>query len=140
MKKDTARLLEELQNFEQFRQFYNENRDYLLSETLSDYLKRLIEQKQLKKTEVIRRSELSEVYAYQIFSGLRVPERKKLLCLALAMELTIDETQQLLRCSGYSPLYVKLPQDSVVLYALCNRLSVVQTNALLFEYELETLG
>lgn len=140
MKKDTSKLLEELQNFEQFRQFYNENSDYLISEKLSDYLKQLVEQKQLKKTDIIRRSELSDVYAYQIFSGLRVPERKKLLCLALAMELTIEETQQLLRCSGYSTLYVKLPFDSVVLYALCNHLSVMDTNALLFEYGLETIG
>lgn len=140
MKKDTSKLLEELQGYEAFRQFYNENRDYLISEKLSDYLKQLVEQKQLKKTEIIRRSELSDVYAYQIFSGLRVPERKKLLCLALAMDLTIEETQQLLRCSGYSTLYVKLPFDSVVLYALCNHLSVMDTNALLFEYGLETLG
>lgn len=140
MTKDTAKLLEELQNYEEFRDFYDENRDYLISGKLSDMLQQLIEKKGLRKSEVVRTCELSEVYAYQIFSGLRVPERKKLLCLALAMQLNIEETQQLLRCSGYSPLYVKLPFDSVVLYAVCNHLTVIQTNAMLFEYGLETLG
>ena len=40
----------------------------------------------MKKADAIRRSELSEDYAYQIFSGLRVPERKKLLSLAYIRE------------------------------------------------------
>jgi hypothetical protein len=46
----------------------------------------------------------------------------------------------LLKCAGYSQLYVKLPFDSIVLYGLCKRMSVVQINELLFEYGLETLG
>ena len=83
---------------------------------------------------------MSEVYAYQIFSGLRVPERKKLLCLAIGMSLNLDETQTLLKCAGYSQLYVKLPFDSIIIYGICKKFSVVQINELLFEYELETLG
>jgi len=99
-----------------------------------------LESKGLKKAQVIKNAEFSEVYGYQIFSGIRVPERKKLLCLAVGMQLNIEETQQLLKCAGYSQLYVKLPFDSIVLYGLCKELSVVQINELLYEYELETLG
>ena len=80
------------------------------------------------------------MYAYQIFSGLRVPDRKKLLCLAVGMSLNLDEVQTLLKCAGYSPLYVKLPFDSIVLYGICKNLSVLQINELLFEYGLETMG
>ena len=94
----------------------------------------------LKKSQVIRAAEMSEVYAYQIFSGLRVPERKKLLCLAVAMKLTLDDVQTLLKCAGYSTLYVKLPFDSIVLYGVCKKLSVVEINEILYEYGLETLG
>ena len=36
--------------------------------------------------------------------------------------------------------YVKLPFDSIVLYGLCKKLSVMQINELLYEYGLETLG
>ena len=140
MKKDTTKIVEELGLCPDFATFYNENKDYLVTASLSELLAALIEKKGLRKSAVIKAAELSEVYAYQIFSGLRVPERKKLLCLAVGMGLDLDETQTLLKSAGYSPLYVKLPFDSVVLYGICKKLSVVRINELLFEYDLETLG
>ncbi len=140
MQKDTSKIVEELGLCPDFQTFYQENKDYMISGDLSALLAQLLESKKLKKAQVIKNAELSEVYGYQIFSGIRVPERKKLLCLAVGMNLNIEETQQLLKCAGYSQLYVKLPFDSVVLYGLCKSLSVVQINELLYEYELETLG
>lgn len=140
MQKDTSKIVEELGLCKDFNTFYNENKEYMISETLSEMLNKLIEEKGLKKSQVIKNAELSEVYSYQIFSGLRVPERKKLLCLAVAMCLNLDEVQTLLKCAGYSPLYVKLPFDSICIYGICNNFSVVEINDLLFEYGLETLG
>ena len=140
MEKDTSKIVEELKLCPDFTTFYSENKAYMVSESLADLLARLLTEKGLRKAEVIRRAELSEVYAYQIFSGLRVPDRKKLLCLALGMGLTLDEVQTLLKCAGYSPLYVKLPFDSIVLYGICKKLSVVELTDLLFAYGLETLG
>lgn len=140
MEKDTSKIVEELGLCPDFKTFYAENRDYMVTATLSQLLEQLLSQKKQKKAQVIKKAELSEVYGYQIFSGLRVPERKKLLCLAVGMELNIEQAQQLLKCAGYSQLYVKLPFDSIVLYGLCKGLSVVQMNELLYEYGLETLG
>lgn len=140
MKKDTSKIVEELGLCPDFTTFYNENKEYLITAPLSELLAELMTKKALRKSAVIKAAELSEVYAYQIFSGLRVPERKKLLCLAVGMGLNVEETQTLLKCAGYSPLYVKLPFDSVVLYGICKQLSVIQINNLLFEHDLETLG
>ena len=140
MQKDTSEIVKELGLSPDFRTFYSENKDYMVSADLSQLLEALLAQKGLKKSQVIKNAELSEVYGYQIFSGLRVPERKKLLCLTVSMGLNIDEVQQLLRCAGYSQLYVKIPFDSVVLYGLCKGLSVVEINELLYAYGLETLG
>ncbi len=140
MQKDTSEIVKELGLCPDFQTFYNENKEYMVSGTLSSLLSDLLERKGLKKAQVIKKSELAEIYGYQIFSGVRVPERKKLLCLALGMELSIEETQTLLKCAGYSPLYVKLPFDSIVLYGLCKNYSVVQVNGLLYEFGLETLG
>ena len=140
MQKDTSEIAKELGLCPDFQTFYAENKDYMVSDNLSALLAQLLESKGLKKAQVIKKAELSEVYGYQIFSGVRVPERKKLLCLAIGMELNIEETQQLLKCAGYSQLYVKLPFDSIVLYGLCKGLSVIQINELLYEYSLETLG
>ena len=138
--KDTSKIVEELAICPDFKSFYNENKDYMIKENLSNLLDKLLKKYNLKKSEIIRLAEMSEVYAYQIFSGLRVPERKKLLCLAIAMKLSLDEVQMLLKCAGYSTLYVKLPFDSVILYGICKKLSVVQINEILYEYSLETLG
>lgn len=140
MQKDTSKIIEELGLCDDFKTFYDDNKEYMVSVTLSQLLNDLIKEKELKKSQVIRQSELSEVYSYQIFSGLRVPERKKLLCLAVGMQLNLDEVQTLLKCAGYSPLYVKIPFDSIVLYGICKQLSIVEINELLFEYDLETLG
>ena len=140
MEKNTAEIVKELGLCSDFQTFYDENKDYMLTQKLTELLAQLLERKGLKKSQVIQKAELSEVYGYQIFSGIRVPERKKLLCLAVGMDLNIEEAQQLLKCAGYAPLYVKLPFDSIVLYGLCKGLSVVQINELLFSYGLETLG
>lgn len=140
MQKDTSEILKELGLCPDFQTFYNENKDYMIRGSLSELLTQLLEKQGLKKAQVIKNAELSEVYGYQIFSGVRVPERKKLLCLAIAMKLHIDQTQQLLKQAGYSQLYVKLPFDSVVLYGICKGLTVVQINELLYQYGLETLG
>ncbi|MBQ6825690.1 MAG: XRE family transcriptional regulator [Clostridia bacterium] len=140
MLKDTTKIVEELGLSPDFKTFYKENKDYMVKANLSELLEELIIKYNLKKSQVIRAAEMSEVYAYQIFSGLRTPERKKLLCLAIAMKLTLDEVQTLLKSAGYSTLYVKLPFDSIVLYGVCKKLSVVEINEILYEYGLETLG
>ena len=138
--KDTSKIVEELGLFPDFKTFYNENKEYLITDNLSTMLDRLLKEKNLKKSTVIKAAEISEVYAYQIFSGLRVPERNKLLCLGVAMSLNLDEIQTLLKCAGYAPLYVKLPFDSILIYGICNKLSVIEINELLYEYGLDTLG
>ena len=140
MSKDTSKIVEELGLCPDFKHFYIENKDYMIKDNLSKMLCDLLCEKNLRKSQVIRDSELSEVYAYQIFSGVRVPERNKLLCLCMGMKLNLDETQTLFKCAGYSNLYVKLPFDSIIIYGICKGLSVPQTNELLYEYDLETLG
>ena len=138
--KDTSEIVKELGLSPDFRTFYKENEEYMIRSSLAELLTQMLESKGLKKSQVIQDAELSEVYGYQIFSGIRVPERKKLLCLAIAMGLNVAQVQQLLKCAGYSQLYVKLPFDSIVLYGFCKSWSVVQINELLYEYGLETLG
>ena len=140
MQKDTSELVKELDLCPDFCTFYNENKDYIISQNLAELLAQLLERKGIKKSQAIKNSEIAEVYGYQIFSGLRVPERKKLLSLAIGMGLNVEEAQQLLKCAGYPQLYVKLPFDSIVLYGLCKKLTVVQINELLYEYGWETLG
>ena len=76
MQKDTSEIVKELGLSPDFQTFYQENKDYMVTGTLSELLAQLLESKGLKKAQVIKNAELAEVYGYQIFSGVRIPERK----------------------------------------------------------------
>lgn len=140
MKKDTAQILKELEGCESFKAFYKENADYIVKQELGVYLTELVEQKGIKKADAIKRSGLNESYAYQIFNGLRIPDRKKLLSLAVGMKLNLEEIQILLKTSNYAQLYAKNEYDCVVIYGICHSLSVMDINSLLYDNGLETLG
>ena len=140
MKKDTSELLKELEGCSDFKSFRKENLDSLQPQTLSTYLNELLKIKSIKKSEAVKRSELNVIYAYQIFSGYRVPERSKLLCLAIGLQLNLAETQAMLKYGGYATLYAKNEYDCIIIYGICKKLSVVELNMMLYEYGFETLG
>lgn len=140
MKKDTSEMLRELQNCSDFNNYYSENSAFIVRTTLSRYLESLLSVHGIKKSDAIKKSELNEIYAYQIFSGVRVPERKKLLSLAVGMRLTLDEVQNLLKCASYAQLYVKNTFDCIVIFGICKGLTVPEINEILYEYGMETLG
>ena len=140
MKKDTSEMLRELQNCSDFNNYYSENSAFIVRTTLSRYLESLLSAHGIKKSDAIKKSELNEIYAYQIFSGVRVPERKKLLSLAVGMRLTLDEVQNLLKCASYAQLYVKNTFECIVIFGICKGLTVPEINEILYEYGMETLG
>lgn len=140
MKKDTSNMLEELKNCSDFNCFYKINEDNIITKTLSELLKEYLAKYNIRKSDAIRKAELSDDYAYQIFSGLRIPDRKKLLSLAIGIGLNYEEIQALLKVSGYGQLYVKNPFDCIVTYGIYKGLGVSQINYILFDYGMETLG
>ena len=139
--KDTETLFSELKEDADVKAFLSRNQDELLP-PVSEYLRGLIQEKGLRLSEVIRAAHLNRNYAYHIISGEKPnPSRIKLLALALAMKLNLDETQHLLLCGGHSTLYPRNPWDSVVISAIEQGLSVTETNLLLEQLgEQELLG
>ena len=129
----TGDLMEPLSASENLDTFFTENESQFCGEDIAAYLNQLLRQKHLRKSTVIRRSMLSEIYAYQIFGGVKKPRRDKLLCLALGMGLSLEETQKMLRVCGFPPLYVRHQRDCVIIHALLHQLTVSELNALLDE-------
>lgn len=140
MEKDTSEIVKRLQLSSDFQCFYQENKEYMVNKTLSQLLNQLLQQIGISKAKAIKNAEMSEIYGYHIFAGTRIPERGKVLALAIGMGLKLDQIQQLLKAANYSTLYVKRPFDSVVLYGIINHMSVAQINELLYDYGMETLG
>ena len=130
--KDTEQLQHELKDADSMEAFFAENGEHLRQLTLAEYLGQLLEEKGLTKAEVVRRSNLDQVYGYHIFCGYKKsPSKEKVLALALALGLSPEEAQRLLYYAGAKQLYVRDPWDSVIWYALEHRMTVMETNLLL---------
>ena len=129
--KSTGDLFTELKSEKNFEDWRDRNREEFVM-PLDEYLKKLLAEKNLERTEVIERSGLNREYVYHIFSGTKKnPSRPKLLTLAIAMGLNLDEVQYLLRYAGQGVLYPRNQWDAVIISAIEQRLSVMQTNELL---------
>ena len=98
------------------------------------------EEKSLKKSTVIKNSELNEIYGYQIFSGVRNPSRDSLICLCSAMELNVEETQSLLQIGGFALLYPKNKRDVIIINGINSNLSVAKINENLYDNGENTLN
>lgn len=139
--KDTEQLENELKESTDVEKFLLTNAENLREFTLKDYLRKLIDEKNLVMAQVIRDSQLAEGYAKKIFRGdTKQPARKKILSLALAMGLSPKETDYLLYYAGHNKLYSRNAWDDVISFALTNHKTVDATNELLKNMELETLS
>ncbi len=107
--------------------------------SIGDYLEYMLEAKGLEKAQVIKDSDIQRNYGYQIFSGVKQPGRNKLIALALAMELTLEETQRGLLIAKEGTLYSKDKRDSIIIYSINKKQTVLDTNNLLFELGEELL-
>lgn len=103
------------------------------------YLKTLLLKKDVSKSELIKMTNLHRTYAYQIFNGQKKPSRSKIIQIALALQLDIRETNNLLSLSDNGYLYPKVRYDAIILYALEHKKSIIDTNLILDMYELPIL-
>jgi len=133
MQKETIELLNELENECNIKKFTNNNDENFMEKPLLEYLEMLLVKYNMKKAEVIKKSELTTVYGYQIFDGKREPKRDKIIQLAFGFGLTLGETQRLLKCAGHSELYPKVKRDVLFIYAINNRLNKNVVEQLLFQ-------
>ncbi len=132
--KDTGQLENELAETNDLKKFFAENEMNLRDFTLAEYLNFLLDEKNLSKTDVIKKSELG-AYAYHIFAGRKNPSREKVIALALAMQLSFEECQKLLYYADAKKLYARDTWDDVIIYALKNNLSVTAANELLTDFD-----
>lgn len=99
------------------------------------YLETLLLKKDVSKSELIKMTNLHRTYAYQIFNGQKKPSRSKIIQIALALQLDIRETNNLLSLSDNGYLYPKVRYDAIILYALEHKKSIIDTNLILDMYE-----
>lgn len=139
-KKSTEELRHEIKAATDIEDYLKNNRENLIQYNLPKYLNELLAKKGLRKADVVRGSQLSRAYVYQIFSGEKTPSRDKLIALAFGLRLSETETQTLLKMSGNPQLYAREERDAVILFALQRNQSIFEINELLYEHRFTALG
>lgn len=90
--------------------------------TFVQYLDALLEEKGMKRQQVLLRAGLPQKYGYKLLTGeSHTTDRDKILRICLAMELNLKQTQRALRLYGMRELYPKCARDVVVIAAIGRR-------------------
>lgn len=131
--KRTDELLKILHSSTDINTYLKDNDEHITDIEFHDYLNQLLSEKNLTKSSVINDSNIQKNYGYQIFDGSKKPSRDKVLALALAMSLTLEETNRLLHLSNNGILYPKLKRDSIIIFAIEKNYKLIDLNIMLDE-------
>ena len=108
--------------------------------SFSKHLMSLIDEKGLSDVEVYKRANIDRRLFSKIRNKKYKPSKQTALALAIALELTIDETENLLAQAGYS-LSPTQQFDVIVAHSIRKgRYDIHKINEVLYEYDQPLLG
>ena len=124
-------------------------------ENFSDYLKNLqqlpslqdffsvyIANHDLKTSQIIKNSGISQSYAHEILNGTKPhPSRDYLLALCLGAHMDLKTTQHALRIAQLGELYSKVPRDAAIMMHINNeKWNLIDINIFLEEHGLNVIS
>ena len=112
-----------------------------LDKTFQQYLFMLIDRKGLTDPEVYKKANIDRKHFSKIRSNVDyTPSKKTALALAIALELSIDETRDLLARAGLA-LSPSMMTDRIIEYCIeTSNYDIYEINCILFKYDQPTLG
>ncbi len=108
--------------------------------SLSQHLQQLLDERGLKRSDVIRMAGLNQTFGYQIFMGQRGASRDKILQIAFAMKVSLKECNRLLKLSGANELYCKNRRDAIIIFCLDKGYTLQKTDDELYRFGEETIS
>lgn len=112
-----------------------------LDKTFQEYLFMLIDRRGLSDTDVYKKANIDRKHFSKIRSNAGYkPSKKTALALAIALELNLDETKDLIGRAGLA-LSPSIMFDRIIEYCIetCNY-NIYEINCILFKYDQPTLG
>ncbi len=135
---DLMNRLTSTESHEELDQYLEQIRDKYPKD-LSSYIKAILAEKGMSIADMQKRSCIDRTYIYQIMDGSKRPGRDKIIAMAVACRMTLPECQRALEIAQEGILYAKSRRDSVVIYAINNKMDIMDLNGLLEQYGLQTL-
>lgn len=138
--KETKELLDELKGKNiDINTYLESNSDSLIEINLKKFWNDVVNNSGMSKSDIINKSDFGYVYFYDVINGRKIPSTDKIVRLALAMKMTLEQCQTALKYSGKSPLYPRLKRDSILIFAINHNYDIYQTAELLLNEGLEEL-
>lgn len=132
LRKNTDELLNELRDKNcDIQEYIDNNPDSFIEVNLKEFWRQMIEKSGLSKSNIINKSDYSYVYFYDVIAGKKIPTTDKIIRLVLAMHLSLEDCQQALKNCGKAYLYPRIKRDSLIIYAVEHRYTILQTQELL---------
>lgn len=137
--KSTDELKLELMSDSDIDSYIKENEAYFVNRSVTEMLTMFYERRNMTKSQLAQRSCMSEIYLHQIFSGRRKPSRDKLLCLCVGMDLSIEDTQRLLKEASFAQLYPRIRREAIIYHGIVHHTPLNEINDKLFEADEKAL-
>lgn len=124
---------------EALQSFFRDNCQALQFPEPIEYLKQCAAAHGMEPNVIAAQSGFERTQARHILSNAKNYDRNKLIALAIAGKLTLEETDNALKYAKFSPLYAKDEWDDVIIFAINNGYSTMATSELLYDLGFDPL-
>lgn len=128
----TKELINNLQADTNLDEYFSVYEKEFYNATGKDILNELLVIRNLRVGDVAKKSGQGE-YVYKVFNGERKPSRDILISISVGMQLTLEETQLLLRVMKYAVLDPRDKRDSIIIFGIKSGYDICRLNDLLNE-------
>ena len=97
---------------------FPDNWNGFLDDDIRAFFDELLNQTGQKKSEIIRKANLSRTYGYQIMEGRRLGKRDYYLLISIAMSLALKTTQRMLAVTHCGALHPLIKRDAAIIFAI----------------------
>lgn len=136
----TSALWEQLFKAASIEQFVERNGREIGLAPFSEYIKALCKERGTVADRVLKKANIERSFGHSVFRGDRRPSRDTVIQLAFGFDANVELAQSLLKHSGHSPLYPRVPRDIVISYCLLHKAGIVETQQTLMQMELPLIG
>lgn len=138
-KSETEMLELALVNEQSYENFSRKYAKSIHKRSFVTVLRKLMVERNLEVSRLMRRTGFSKSYVYQLLNGERNPSRDTVISIAIALSCSLEETNELLKVSEKQELYAKNKRDSILIYSISHSYSVEETNRLLEKNEMQLM-